>query len=218
MIQTFARSRPLLAFGHADLASDIQYLPRKNMKDAYERRALLLHLGDVMQTLSRILEYESDDEALGELIAANDILADVALLEHVSAQTTVREFATRALHAFCLWPQQLLEHPLDHEALAASVREHLFAGNPNGWQAYAAALRADVPWFGEGLPPMNADYGRAGAGDEDRPPPDSPDSVKANEDWRHTDVERDGEQARKRKEGVEGLGHSYPYGHWKVDV
>lgn len=188
------------------------------MKDAYERRAMLLHLGSVLQTLSRILEYESDDGPVGDLIAANDILADVPLLEHVSARMTVREFAAGVLHAFCLWPQQLLERALDHGALAAPVKAHLFAGNPNGWQAYAAALRAEVPWFGEGLPPAEIDYGHPDDDEERDEMAESPDSVDANDHSRRADIERNGEPGGKRAQNVEGLGHVYPTGHWKMDV
>jgi hypothetical protein len=64
---------------------------------------------------------------------------------------TVREFSANLLHAFCLWPQLLLDEPLDRDALALSVHRHLFDDNPRGWQAYLRALRQDVPWFGKGL-------------------------------------------------------------------
>ena len=125
------------------------------MNDAYERRALLLHLGDALQTLSRILEYERHDETIGELLATQQILADVPLLEYAFERMTVRDFSAAALRSFCLWPQRLLDDPLDRIALAAPVRNHLFADNPHGWAAYAAALRAEVSWFGEALPPMS---------------------------------------------------------------
>lgn len=125
------------------------------MNDPYERRALLLHLGSALQTLSRILEYEGSDETIGELIAAQPLLSDVPLIEHVMERMTVRDLAAGLLHAFCLWPQQLLEVSLDYGALASSVRDHLFVGNPRGWAAYVATVRQDVPRFGEGLAPLN---------------------------------------------------------------
>jgi hypothetical protein len=125
------------------------------MNDAYERRALLLHLGSMLQTLSRLLEWESSDENVGELIAKQPMLADVPLLEYAPEHWSMRDFTAAALHAFCLWPQQLLDEPLDRIALAISVRDHLFASNPDGWAAYAATLRAQVSWFGEGLPPTS---------------------------------------------------------------
>lgn len=121
------------------------------MNDASERRALLLHLGAALQTLSHIIEYERGDETIGELIATQQLLADVPLVEYVFERMTVREFSANLLHAFCLWPQLLLDEPLDRDALAHSVHRHLFDGNPRGWQAYLRALRQDVPWFGKGL-------------------------------------------------------------------
>jgi hypothetical protein len=119
------------------------------MDDSYERRALLLHLGGVLQTTSLLMEHERGDETLAELIEAQPLLADVPLLEYSYQQMTVRELATAALRAFCLWPQLLLEAPLDRAALAASVREHLFRDNAQGWSSYAAALQSEVAWFGK---------------------------------------------------------------------
>lgn len=119
------------------------------MDENYERRALLLHLGDVLQTTSLLMEYERFDETLGELLAAQPLLADVPLLEYAYERMTVREFSAAALRAFCLWPQLLLETPLDRAALASPVCEHLFAGNPHGWAAYAASLQSEVGWFGK---------------------------------------------------------------------
>ncbi|MGN6086439.1 hypothetical protein [Trinickia sp.] len=119
------------------------------MDENDQRRALLLHLGDVLQTTSLLLEYERPDQTLGELREAQPLLADVPLLEHAYERMTVREFSAAALQAFCLWPQLLLEMPLDRAALAAPVREHLFADNPRGWAAYAASLQIQVGWFGK---------------------------------------------------------------------
>lgn len=119
------------------------------MDENHERRALLLHLGGVLRTASLLMEHEALEQTLGELIEGQPLLADVPLLEYAYERMTVPEFAAATLRAFCLWPQLLLETPLDHAALAEPVREHLFAGNPQGWLAYAASLQADVPWFGK---------------------------------------------------------------------
>ncbi|MBO2957815.1 hypothetical protein [Burkholderia pseudomallei] len=116
------------------------------MEEAYARRALLLHLGSVLQILSR-LEGAPDNQSIEALLAANGMLADVPLVEYVVQDMTVREFSARALRAFCLWPQLLLEDPLDCAALALPVRKHLFAGNDAGWKAYAATLREVAPGF-----------------------------------------------------------------------
>lgn len=119
------------------------------MDEKYERRALLLHLGGVLQTTSLLLEHERLDETLGELLESQPLLADVPLLQHAYERMTVREFSAAALRAFCLWPQLLLETPLDRAALSTPVREHLFADNPHGWAAYATSLQSEVGWFGK---------------------------------------------------------------------
>ncbi len=116
------------------------------MEEAYARRALLLHLGSVLQILSR-LEGAPDNQSIEALLAANGMLADVPLVEYVVQDMTVREFSARALRAFCLWPHLLREDPLDCAALALPVRKHLFAGNDAGWKAYAATLREVAPGF-----------------------------------------------------------------------
>ncbi|KVD07138.1 hypothetical protein WL01_14880 [Burkholderia ubonensis] len=131
------------------------------MNEALERRALLLHLGSVMRTLSCLLESERDDAAIGALIATRPMLADLPLLEHVFDHMTVREFASAVLHAFCLWPQLLLDAQLDRDALAAPVCGKLFAGNPRGWTRYIESLAADVPWFGAGIQPAESRAERA---------------------------------------------------------
>ncbi|MGU7769027.1 hypothetical protein ACV229_02425 [Burkholderia sp. MR1-5-21] len=131
------------------------------MNEALERRALLLHLGSVMRTLSCLLETERDDATIGALIATRPMLADLPLLEHVFDHMTVREFASAVLHAFCLWPQQLLDAQLDRDALAGPVCAKLFAGNPRGWSRYTASLTDDVPWFGAGIQPTETPPDRA---------------------------------------------------------
>ncbi|KVC46607.1 hypothetical protein WS58_11920 [Burkholderia pseudomultivorans] len=123
------------------------------MTEAHERRALLLHLGDVLRTVSCLLENERDDAFVGELVATRPMLSDLPLLEHVFARMTVREFTDAVPHAFCLWPRLLLDASLDRDALAMPVCAHLFAGNPLGWARYAASLAGDVPWFGAGIRP-----------------------------------------------------------------
>ncbi|MET5021173.1 hypothetical protein AAHH78_40755, partial [Burkholderia pseudomallei] len=75
------------------------------------------------------------------LLAAIGRLGDVPLVEYVVPDLTGRDFLARALRAFCLWPQRLLEDPLDCAALALPVRKPLFAGHDAGWKADAASLR-----------------------------------------------------------------------------
>jgi hypothetical protein len=100
-----------------------------------------------MQLIVRLDETAPAAATIGQLIAQNPLLEDEPLLEQLRPDLSVDEFRTQALHAFCLWPQWLLEAPLDRAALAASVRDHLFSDNPRGWHAYVSALRGDVAWF-----------------------------------------------------------------------
>jgi hypothetical protein len=118
------------------------------MEDAFERRALLLHLGRTLQLLAHILETRQTAATVGELIALNPILEDEILLAHVSPSLSVEDFVARALQAFCCWPRELLAEELDHDAFTISIREGLFGLNLRGWHAYAAGLRDEVAWFG----------------------------------------------------------------------
>lgn len=121
------------------------------MKEAYERRALLLHLGSVLHAASQIAQRKPGAVSASHWRTADDLAQVLPWLEHLSPRISGPEFVTRALQAFRTWPEALLALPLDHAKLAEPVREHLFAGNPRGWQAYVSTLRADVPWFGEGI-------------------------------------------------------------------
>jgi hypothetical protein len=118
------------------------------MNDAYERRALLLQLGNVLEMLDYIKQHVHGDRTVGDLLRQYKDLADVPLLNTVAQTMTVGELEYRTLRAFCRWPQLLLDTPLDQGALATPVRELLFDDNPFGWESYADWLAADVPWFG----------------------------------------------------------------------
>jgi hypothetical protein len=118
------------------------------MNDAYERRALLLQLGNVLDMLNYIKEHVHGNRTVGDLVREYGDLADVPLLNNVAQTMTVNELEYRTLRAFCRWPQLLLERPLDQHALSSPVRELLFDDNPFGWESYADWLSADVPWFG----------------------------------------------------------------------
>ncbi|MFC0576522.1 hypothetical protein [Paraburkholderia solisilvae] len=123
------------------------------MKDAFERRALLLHLGAVLDALGKLLARSGDGTAtMREVLSAHRSLSKLPLLQHLSCEVTAREFAQQASAAFAAWPAALLEAKLDREYLASVVRDGLFATHHEGWRAYVASLKQDVPWFGDGLP------------------------------------------------------------------
>jgi hypothetical protein len=176
------------------------------MEDALERRVLLLHLGRVMQLIVRLDEITPTAATIGELIAMNPILDDEPLLAQLREDMPLNAFRTHALHAFCLWPQWLLDEPLERSALAASVHDHLFEDNPRGWRAYVMDMRREVRWFDAKPPGRRRPLRRAGAiapslPDDDSPAPDAP-----HQRGIATDVERGFGAAGHRIESVEGAG------------
>ena len=191
------------------------------MEDAFERRALLLHLGRTLQLLARILQTRPTVETVGDLISLNPILENEVLLGHVSRSMSLQEFIARAQQAFCGWPQALLEEKLDHDAFAASVRERLFAQNPRGWHAYATALRSEVAWFGrEPAPaPATASRPRGRHRRNDRAIARAPISADvAGADAAAAlarDIEQDKDDEGRTLESVEAL--SSPYGSGRSD-
>lgn len=122
------------------------------MKDAYERRALLLHLGDVLEALSCLSRAGQRYATLGDAIAREDSLATFTWLGCLDAAMTPQQVSDRAAAAFFLWPKTLLDEDLNRSLLASTVQHDLFAGNPSGWARYVKERRNDVAWFAEGLP------------------------------------------------------------------
>ena len=122
------------------------------MQDPYERRALLLHLGDVLETVFCLSQCADEYASIGEAVKGNDALAGFTLLGFVDEKMTPRDFIRRASGAFFVWPKGLLDETLNRPMLANTVKHDLFADNAAGWDAYAAERRKEVPWFGEDLP------------------------------------------------------------------
>lgn len=121
-------------------------------QDPYERRALLLHLGDVLETVFCLSQCADEYANIGEAVKGRDALAGFTLLGFTDAKMTPRDFIRRASGAFFVWPKALLDETLNRPMLANTVRHDLFADNAKGWDAYVAERRKDVPWFGEDLP------------------------------------------------------------------
>src|SRR5258706_1334991 len=183
------------------------------MKDAFERRALLLHLGEVLQAVSGLLKCGAGHKTVHELAAANASLAGRPLLTQVSQRMTSKEFVRRATDAFFAWPRELLEPELNRERLASALQRNLFAGNAEGWRAYVAALRGEISWFGVGVRLLNAGEDvRADSTEAD------PERVQLNEVAAAGDVERNGGQAEDRRESVESAERIYPSWPWKSGV
>ena len=177
------------------------------MKDAFERRALLLQLGRTLQLLARILEVRPGAPGaatIGELIELNPILESEVLLEHVSASLSVEDFVARTLKGFCRWPQALLDEKLDHDAFAVSVRDALFGQNQRGWHGYATGVRAEVGWFG--LEPTGRQGTRRRKGARAIALPQRRADVSSLSDTAPSrDIERDNDDTDQTSEGVEAL-------------
>ncbi|AQH01980.1 hypothetical protein A9R05_19115 [Burkholderia sp. KK1] len=122
------------------------------MQDPYERRALLLHLGDVLETVFCLSQCADEYASIGEAVKGNDALAGFTLLGFVDEKMTPRDFIRRASGAFFVWPKGLLDETLNRPMLANTVKHDLFADNATGWDAYRTERQRDVPWFGEDLP------------------------------------------------------------------
>ena len=104
------------------------------MKDGFERRALLLQLGEALAAVGGKVE-----KGPGSLA----VKAAAAL--QVPGAT-----AAKVAEAFASWPAILLGETLDKNALAESVSK-LFAGNEDSWEKYVQAVQKEVPGFGDGI-------------------------------------------------------------------
>lgn len=189
------------------------------MKDAYERRALLLHLGDVLETVNRLMACGADRQTVNEAVAANDSLKGLPLLTHVSPSMNSRDFIGQVAAGFVAWPKALLELELDREQLARTVRQALFAGNVQGWQDYVATLRESVAWFGTGQEPLEASEvaEAATSSDAEQPEPLARDAQMARAGA--GDIEREsGDPSSASRESVENDERLYPSWPWKSGV
>ncbi|RZF23757.1 hypothetical protein EVC45_42500 [Paraburkholderia sp. UYCP14C] len=122
------------------------------MDDRFDRRELLLHLGDVLEALSCLTKMGESSAPVTQVVQENGALQTLEFLRALAAEKTAAEFGARVASAFSQWPRELLETELDRDALASAVQHNLFDGNPAGWNAYVAHIQKKVRWFGIGLP------------------------------------------------------------------
>jgi len=127
------------------------------MDDPFDRRELLLHLGDMLEALTCLAKTGQPDMPVAQLAAQQESLQDFEFLRALDPKMTVVEFGARIASAFFLWPKELLGTELNREALASTVQNDLFGGNPSGWKAYVAHMQKKVSWFGNGLPEIQGD-------------------------------------------------------------
>lgn len=132
------------------------------MEDGIERRALLLHLGNIIESIACVSKLSSGYSTMGEAVAKDESLADFSFLTLLNPEKTLQEYVKNVASAFFLWPRLLLDEELDRALIANLVQANLFAGNQAGWDAYVSAMRQDVPWFGEGLAEVSVPHSTQG--------------------------------------------------------
>ena len=121
------------------------------MDDRFDRRELLLHLGDILEALNCLAQMGRPDAMVVQLAQGKNSLQDLEFLRALPSTMTVAEFTKRVTSAFGVWPRELLEAELNRDALASTVQFNLFDGNPRGWKAYVSHVQNKVKWFGTGL-------------------------------------------------------------------
>lgn len=121
------------------------------MDDRFDRRELLLHLGDMLEALGCLSRAGTPDTPVVHLAAELHLFRDFGFLRTLAPNMTVADFSARVASAFFLWPKELLDTELNRKALASTVQHELFDGNPDGWNAYVGHLRKKVAWFGDRL-------------------------------------------------------------------
>ncbi|AXF06117.1 hypothetical protein [Paraburkholderia hospita] len=126
------------------------------MDDRFDRRELLLHLGDMLEAVSCLYKTGQPDTPVTQLATEQESLETFVFLRMVAPGMTVAEFGARVASAFFLWPKELLEADLNRTALASTVQHDLFDSDPYGWKAYAAHMQKKVSWFGTGLPELKS--------------------------------------------------------------
>lgn len=119
--------------------------------DRFDRRELLLHLGDMLDAVQRVADIGEADAPVAQLITNAAELRRLAFLEALAPSITAARFGTHVASAFAGWPRALLDSQLDRNALAHGVQRGLFDGNAAGWNAYVSYLRNRVAWFADGI-------------------------------------------------------------------
>ncbi|PTB18653.1 hypothetical protein C9I57_21840 [Trinickia symbiotica] len=122
------------------------------MDDRFDRRELLLHLGDVLEAASGVAKIDRPDVPVSRLALSDSSLQAFPFLRNVATRVLAKDFSQRVASAYGHWPRALLEAELDHAALALPVRRELFDGGADGWDAYVGYMRQKVIWFGVELP------------------------------------------------------------------
>ncbi|WP_087670111.1 hypothetical protein [Caballeronia humi] len=162
------------------------------MDDRFDRRELLLHLGDMLEAMNCLANTQCPNASVAQLTKDEKSLQRFAFLRGVAPTMSAAEFAQRATRAYSLWPKELLEQELNHDALATSVQHALFEGDPGGWEAFAMQIQEKVKWFGTGLPEIKADVTPEDiqAAPETETPVEKPNEAASSTEWGASDEKR----------------------------
>jgi hypothetical protein len=146
------------------------------MDDRFDRRELLLHLGDILDVLHCLAGTRETGASDTCLMQNEESLQHFEFLRALAPHMTVADFIGGVGSAFFRWPKELLEAELDRDALASTVQQHLFDGNPDGWNAYISYVQKKVKWFGASLSDIKQDPPTEPSHDatDEASPPDAP--------------------------------------------
>jgi hypothetical protein len=86
------------------------------MDDRFDRRELLLHLGDMLEALSCLASTGRPEAPARQLTTEQDSLQGFEFLRALSLRMTVTEFGGRVASAFFLWSKELLDMELSRNA------------------------------------------------------------------------------------------------------
>ena len=79
------------------------------MDDRFDRRELLLHLGDVLEAISCVANTDRPDASVAQLVNDEKSLQRFAFLRGLAPTINAAEFGKRATSAYSRWPKELLE-------------------------------------------------------------------------------------------------------------
>jgi hypothetical protein len=153
------------------------------MDDRFDRRELLLHLGDMLDAASRLAKGSALDTAVSSRVQNDASLSGFWFLPTLAAKMTVAEFSADVADAFSQWPRELLEVELNRDALALAVQASLFGDNAEGWSAYVGHMQKQVTWFGAGLPEVEEDVSVEVVAVEPPAEVDPPDEANEKRGW-----------------------------------
>ncbi|PRX33388.1 hypothetical protein B0G75_103616 [Paraburkholderia sp. BL18I3N2] len=83
------------------------------MDDRFDRRELLLHLGDMLEALSCSARTGAPDTLVVQFAKEQDLFRDFEFLRVLAPTMTVDDFSAHVASAFFLWPRELLDAELN---------------------------------------------------------------------------------------------------------